>query len=208
MALHKTVALSAVAAGIMLSLGAAQATPLLGATEATTIKASDLAAKEKALTDFPLMTSVKSSIQTLPNSEVEKIEPGLATNPANVKRVESILSEKDWEYLFPMRAAEYTYSNFLKAIGKFPAVCGTYTDGRDSDAICRKSLATMFLPTLLRKPVATKAGAIFPSGARRWFISVKWAGLRVRKAATTGSVTRISGRGRPGPAVKIKTATT
>lgn len=144
MALHKTVALSAVAAGIMLSLGAAQATPLLGATEATTIKASDLAAKEKALTDFPLMTSVKSSIQTLPNSEVEKIEPGLATNPANVKRVESILSEKDWEYLFPMRAAEYTYSNFLKAIGKFPAVCGTYTDGRDSDAICRKSLATMF----------------------------------------------------------------
>ncbi|MGM1332355.1 hypothetical protein ACS0TW_42010, partial [Klebsiella michiganensis] len=33
MALHKTVALSAVAAGIMLSLGAAQATPLRGATE-------------------------------------------------------------------------------------------------------------------------------------------------------------------------------
>ncbi|SUG16677.1 secreted chitinase [Salmonella enterica subsp. arizonae] len=43
-----------------------------------------------------------------------------------------------------MRAPEYTYSNFLKAIGKFPAVCGTYTDGRDSDAICRKTLATMF----------------------------------------------------------------
>lgn len=73
MALHKTVAISAVAAGIMLSLGAAQAAPLLGATEATTMKASDLAAKEKALTDFPLMESVKSSIQTLPNSEVEKI---------------------------------------------------------------------------------------------------------------------------------------
>ena len=87
MALHKTVAISAVAAGIMLSLGAAQAAPLLGATEATTMKASDLAAKEKALTDFPLMESVKSSIQTLPNSEVEKIAPGLASNPANVKRV-------------------------------------------------------------------------------------------------------------------------
>jgi chitodextrinase len=28
----------------------------------------------------------------------------------------------DWEYLFPMRAASYTYSNFLKAVGKFPAV--------------------------------------------------------------------------------------
>ncbi len=43
-----------------------------------------------------------------------------------------------------MRAPEYTYSNLLKEIGKFPAVCGTYTDGRDSDAICRKTLATMF----------------------------------------------------------------
>lgn len=144
MALRKTVALSAVAAGIMLSLGAAQAAPLLSATEAMTIKASDLAAKEKALTDFPLMNSVKASIKTLPNSEVELIEPGRAANPANVKRVESIISEQDWDYLFPMRAPEYTYSNFLKAIGKFPAVCGTYTDGRDSDAICRKSLATMF----------------------------------------------------------------
>ncbi len=72
MALHKTVALSAVAAGIMLSLGAAQATPLLGATEATTIKASDLAAKEKALTDFPLMTSVKSSFKRCRTAKLKK----------------------------------------------------------------------------------------------------------------------------------------
>lgn len=64
----------------MLSPGAAQAAPLPGATEATTIKASDLAAKERALTDFPLMASVKSSMQTLPDSEVEKIAPGMATN--------------------------------------------------------------------------------------------------------------------------------
>ena len=90
------------------------------------------------------MNAVKSSIATLENSEVEKIEPGRAANPENVKRVESVISEQDWDFLFPMRASEYTYSNFLKAIGKFPAVCGTYTDGRDSDAICRKSLATMF----------------------------------------------------------------
>ncbi|BBS13720.1 chitinase [Klebsiella aerogenes] len=144
MAIHKTVALSAVAAGIMLSLGAAQAAPLLSATETTTMTASELAAKEKALTDFPLMEAVKSSIRTLDNAVVEQIEPGRAANPENVKRVEGMLSEQDWDYLFPMRAPEYTYSNFLKAIGKFPAVCGTYTDGRDSDAICRKSLATMF----------------------------------------------------------------
>lgn len=143
MALQKKMALSAIAAGILLGLSTAHAS-LLSDSAPMTIKASDLAAKEKSLTDFPLMASVKSSIATLDNAEVEKIAVGRAANPANVKRVESILSEKDWDFLFPMRAPEYTYLNFLKAIGKFPAVCGTYTDGRDSDAICRKSLATMF----------------------------------------------------------------
>ncbi|MCY4472329.1 MAG: chitinase [Kistimonas sp.] len=49
-----------------------------------------------------------------------------------------------WEFLFPRRSPEYTYTNFLRAVGKFPAFCGSYTDGRDSDAICRKALATMF----------------------------------------------------------------
>lgn len=144
MALRKTMALSAVAAGIVLSMAGAHAASLLSASEPATMKASELAAKEKALTNFPLMNAVKSSIATLPNSEVELISPGRVANPANVKRVESMLKESDWDYLFPMRAPEYTYSNFLKAIGKFPAVCGTYTDGRDSNAICRKTLATMF----------------------------------------------------------------
>ena len=144
MAMRKKMAVGAVAAGIIFSLSGAHAASLLSSSELYTINASDLAAKEKSLTDFPLMNAVKSSIATLANSEVEKIEPGRAANPENVKRVESVISEQDWDFLFPMRASEYTYSNFLKAIGKFPAVCGTYTDGRDSDAICRKSLATMF----------------------------------------------------------------
>ena len=142
--MRRKIAVGAVAAGIIFSLSGAHAASLLSSSELYTINASDLAAKEKSLTDFPLMNAVKSSIATLANSEVEKIEPGRAANPENVKRVESIISEQDWDFLFPMRASEYTYSNFLKAIGKFPAVCGTYTDGRDSDAICRKSLATMF----------------------------------------------------------------
>lgn len=144
MALRKKMALSAIAAGVLLSVSGAQAASLLSSSEPLTIKASDLAAKEKALTDYPLMKAVKSSIATLPNSDVELIAPGRAANPTNVKRVESIIKESDWDFLFPLRAPEYTYTNFLKAIGKFPAVCGTYTDGRDSDAICRKTLATMF----------------------------------------------------------------
>jgi len=114
------------------------------ASEPYTMKASDLAKKEKELTSFPLMASVKETIQTLDNAQVEMIEPGRAANPDNVKRVEGIVKASDWEYLFPLRAQAYTYSNFLKAIGKFPALCKTYGDGRDSDAICRKELATMF----------------------------------------------------------------
>ena len=33
---------------------------------------------------------------------------------------------------------------FLQAVGKFPAVCAEYTDGRNSEDICRRTLATMF----------------------------------------------------------------
>ncbi|MEE4379551.1 MAG: glycoside hydrolase family 19 protein [Candidatus Competibacteraceae bacterium] len=108
------------------------------------VKLSDLLAREAELTSDPLMAIVKASIATLDNTIVAAITPGNTSNPPNVKRVESIIGEQDWEFLFPRRAPEYTYDNFLKAIGKFPAFCGDYDDGRDANAICRKSLATMF----------------------------------------------------------------
>ena len=90
------------------------------------------------------MLAVKSSIATASNDLVEQITPGNSNNPQNVKRVESIVSGADWEFLFSKRAPEYTYRHFLQAIGKFPVFCGDYADGRDANAICRKSLATMF----------------------------------------------------------------
>ncbi|MGL5335814.1 MAG: chitinase, partial [Enterovibrio sp.] len=106
---------------------------------------STLKAREAELTSFPMMQIVKNDIRTLPNDVVEAIKVKSKNNPENVKRVEAIMPQKDWdEILFPERAPQYTYLNFLKAVGKFPALCQTYTDGRDSDAICRKSLATMF----------------------------------------------------------------
>lgn len=108
------------------------------------ITLSELQATETALTSDTLLSYVKSSIRTLDNAYVEAIMPGNSDNPENVKRVEHIVSEQDWDYLFPRRAPEYTYTNFLKAIGKFPAFCGTYSDGRDAEAVCRKALATMF----------------------------------------------------------------
>ena len=109
-----------------------------------TIALSVLQARERALTNTPLMVKVKNSIRTRPNSVVEGITAGAATNPDNVRRVEGIVSAANWDHMFARRAKEYTYLNFLKAVAKFPAFCGAYTDGRDATAICRKSLAVMF----------------------------------------------------------------
>ncbi|EMP9724552.1 chitinase [Enterobacter cloacae] len=143
--MNKRTLLSVLIAGACVAPVIAQATMLKAESSVPyTMKASDLAKKEKELTDFPLMKSVKDTIRTLDNAQVEQIEPGRAANPVNVKRVEGILKESDWEYPFPLRAKDYSYSNFLKAVGKFPALCDTYNDGRDSEAICRKELATMF----------------------------------------------------------------
>ncbi|KUE79398.1 chitinase [Aeromonas schubertii] len=105
---------------------------------------AELTAREQALTDFPQMAVVKASIATRDNLVVEAVQPGRADNPGNVKRVESLLGESQFNYLFPLRAPEYTYRGLLQAAAKFPALCGDYSDGRDADAICRKTLATMF----------------------------------------------------------------
>ncbi|ROS05552.1 chitodextrinase [Sinobacterium caligoides] len=91
-----------------------------------------------------IMGDVRDSIRTLDNDTVEAITANANSNPANVKRVEDIIDSDMWDDLFSERATEYTYDNFLKAVGKFPAFCGDYDDGRDAEAICRKSLATMF----------------------------------------------------------------
>lgn len=117
-----------------------------GAADGNTVylSQSELDAKEHALTDFPAMTAVKASIATRDNAVVEAVAPGLPLNPANVKRVEGLLGESQFNFLFPLRAPEYTYRGFLQAVAKFPAFCGNYSDGRNAEAICRKSLATMF----------------------------------------------------------------
>lgn len=54
MGLQKTLALSAVAAGIMLSLSGAQAAPLLSSSEPMTINASDLDRPTRMATSSPI----------------------------------------------------------------------------------------------------------------------------------------------------------
>ena len=115
-------------------------TPQPGATPTPNTTPS----KEPVSESGDLLEKVKASIATRDNNTVEAIEPYGFNNPSNVQRVESIISSSDWDFLFAERADEYSYSNFLKAVGKFPALCGDYDDGRDAEAICRKTLATMF----------------------------------------------------------------
>lgn len=101
--------------------------------------------REKLLTkQYPLFDKVKKTVHTLDTDRVEKIDAGAPSNPDNVQRVEFILSEENFEDLFPRRHTGYTYRRLLQAIGKFPAICGYVEKEDESDRICRKTLATMF----------------------------------------------------------------
>jgi chitodextrinase len=102
---------------------------------------SDLETAENDKTSSDLFIRVKRDIQVLPEAEAQAIAPGLASNPANVKLVETIVDEATFEHMFSMRHPAYTYTGFLQAIGKFPGYCADY--GTDSEAICRKLIATL-----------------------------------------------------------------
>lgn len=75
----------------------------------------------------------------LDNSEVNVVIPGRAQNPSNVLLVESLLSEKQFLSLFPQASPSYTFTNLLRGVAKFPALCS----GGDRE-VCAKVLANMF----------------------------------------------------------------
>lgn len=74
-------------------------------TEPYVIKESDLVKKEASLTQNPLMQAVKASIRTLDNDSVEKIAPGRAANPDNVKRVEKKPQQRSMGIYLPTARA-------------------------------------------------------------------------------------------------------
>ncbi|KOO07159.1 glycoside hydrolase family 19 protein [Vibrio hepatarius] len=108
------------------------------------VSRADIEAAEQQKTADPMYQIWSQALRTAPNTLVEAIEPGSATNPDNVKRAEKVFPQTEWDFLTHMAAPEYTYTRFLRAIGKFPAFCAEYTDGRDSDAICKRSIVTAF----------------------------------------------------------------
>ena len=61
---------------------------------------------------------MKHTVSTLDNKIVEEIKPGKKDNPDNVKRVEFIVSEDNFEDLFPRRHSSYTYRRLLQVTRK------------------------------------------------------------------------------------------
>ena len=110
------------------------ATLQVSTTPITPTTSCKLESTEK-LTDE--VKKLRLSTCSIPNSEVEKVTPGRDLNPDNVKIFESLVSQENFTNLFPKANPAYTYTNSLKAVAKFPAVC-------TSAEVCRKILATMF----------------------------------------------------------------
>ncbi|KAJ3230834.1 hypothetical protein HDU81_004224 [Chytriomyces hyalinus] len=94
-----------------------------------------------SLSQDSLLVGLKRSSRV--NRNVDGISPGNPANPENVKRVETIITPAKWNFYFSQADPSYTYTNFLKSVGFFAGFCDTY-EGKDSDAICKKILSTLF----------------------------------------------------------------
>lgn len=106
----------------------------------TTTTGSGVSGDCNVVTQEPISAEVRALRQAtcmLPNAEVEKVAIGSATNPANVRILESIFPPENFKVEFPNANSAYTYLNLLKAFAKFPRVCTTTQD-------CRRTLATIF----------------------------------------------------------------
>ena len=58
--------------------------------------------------------AVADTVSTLDNDVVEEIRPGRRENPDNVRRVEFIVTEENFNDLFPRRHKAYTYRRLLQ----------------------------------------------------------------------------------------------
>jgi hypothetical protein len=63
----------------------------------------------------------------------------------NVQMVMEFLDQEDWDWFFPIRNEIYTLDGFLKAVGKFPKLCGENRRPGVSDLdTCKREIATLF----------------------------------------------------------------
>jgi hypothetical protein len=65
----------------------------------------------------------------------------------NVQRIQRLLTQSQWNQLFPQALTVYTYDGFLKAAAKYPMFCNEYPDPNQLDWACKRELATFFAHT-------------------------------------------------------------
>ena len=85
-----------------------------------------------------LLIQKMNSTKTYEGDDLESVY----LDQPNVQMVQSVLTEKQWNYLFPMANELYDYHSFLKASATFTAFC---LEG-DAD-LCKRELATFFAMT-------------------------------------------------------------
>ena len=73
------------------------------------------------------------------------IEPHGFLGQDNIKRIKEILSEEDWEFLFPLRNEQYDYYDFLYAAASYPAFCNSRVleDSTSYEELCKRELSTI-----------------------------------------------------------------
>lgn len=105
---------------------------------------TEVNATEAGKASDPMYGVWARALETRSNAVVEAIVPGAASNPVNVQLAERVFPQSEWDFLTQMAAPEYTYTRFLRAIGKFPGFCANYANGMVTAAICKKSIITAF----------------------------------------------------------------
>jgi len=60
------------------------------------------------------------------------------------------LTEERWDYYFPLTSDKrctgknYTYEGFLKAVARYPALCGENNTDLSDLSMCKKEIASIF----------------------------------------------------------------
>ncbi len=153
-----------------------------------TVNFSDVLANEQAVLNANSnWLLVKDAIRTISNEIVDNVSIGSASNPENVKRVESFFTQEKWNEIFAEAHPYYSYLKFLKAVAKFPAICQTYPvehcesksisllkhNGIDSysdcsELICRKTLGTMFSHFAQETGGHSETGVPYDEKVKEW----------------------------------------
>lgn len=71
---------------------------------------------------------VRNEVCTLDMDTVALVRPGRKLNPQNVRTVESVVTEMDFNGIFPKADPSYTYLGFLQGVAQFPYFCSSSLD--------------------------------------------------------------------------------